>query len=504
MTSKPPIKDMQNGNHRPGGLRRRELLALGGAALTSAVFSGRLRAAPEKIDVAIVGAGLSGLYAGMLLAEFGASVLVLEAKDRTGGRCLTADGWPLKPDLGASQIGATYARVIDTCNRFGIELGAGSHMNAPYAAVIGDHIVNGKDWADSPYNLTVGAEREALPHTLAGYYISQRTPFEGLDDWRSPAAAEFDISIAEWLRRQNASPEAQRIIYESLGSSSLEDKSVLRILQEATRGQIEMKRFSAEQRKQLDHYEISSLISKHIVGGTSRLTDAMAESLGESVRLNQVVTSIEQDNDACTVRLAGGAAISADFVLSASPFSTLRNVSFDPPLAGAQAEAVAGMSYNNQSQIWFAVKAPYWDDDGLDASMWTDGPLQYVRQQIESDGSRIKMSAISSGEKGAHLDTMPARERGAFALAEIERIRPSTQGKLEVIGVHSWSEGQSAGGCSYELPVGRVLDWVNHMAEPHGRVHFAGEHLRKSEIGMEAAMATGERAAIEIISRLVA
>ena len=41
------------------------------------------------------------------------------------------------------------------------------------------------------------------------------------------------------------------------------------------------------------------------------------------------------------------------------------------------------------------------------------------------------------------------------------------------------------------------------MAEPHGRVHFAGEHLRESELGMEAAMATGERAAIAIISRLV-
>ncbi len=112
------------------------------------------------------------------------------------------------------------------------------------------------------------------------------------------------------------------------------------------------------------------------------------------------------------------------------------------------------------------------------------------------------MSAISSSSKGAHLDAMPAKERAAFALAEIERIRPSTRGKLEVIGVHSWSEGQSAGGCSYEFPVGRVLDWVNNMGKPHGRVHFAGEHLRESELGMEAAMESGEQAAIAIISLL--
>ena len=107
MTSKPPTRSIQNDKRQPRGLLRREVLALGGAALTAAVVPIRLRAAPEKVDVAIVGAGLSGLYAGMLLAELGASVLVLEAKDRTGGRCLTADDWPLQPDLGASQIGST-------------------------------------------------------------------------------------------------------------------------------------------------------------------------------------------------------------------------------------------------------------------------------------------------------------------------------------------------------------------------------------------------------------
>lgn len=488
------------------GIKRRQLLALGasGTALAGLGLPLRLHAEVERVDVAIVGGGLSGLNAAMLLRELGASVRVLEASERAGGRCLTRDMGSIAVDVGASQIGGSYARINDMCRRLKVEQGAGAHLNAPYAAVVGGHLISAADWPNSELNLTLGAERAIPPHALTDFYVGRRIPFSNLSDWHSPAAAEYDISIAEWLQRQSASPEAVRIIRESNGNMPLETQSVLRMFQEATRARAEMERFNPEQRKKLDQYEIASLISSHIVGGTSRLITAMAAEVGDDLRLGSLVQAIDQGPKGCRLALANGRALEADFVIVTAPFSTLRHIHFTPALTGAQAEAVQQMVYNNQSQVWFGLKAPYWEEDGQEASMWTDGPLQYIRQQIEPDGSRKKMSAISSGKKAQFLDTMPERERAGFALREIERIRPATRGKLEILGVHSWNEGIAAGGCSYTLPTGRVLDWVDAMGKPHGRVHFAGEHLRRLEVGMEAAMETGERAAIEIASNIYA
>ena len=482
-------------------LSRRGFVAAAGATAVTLTFSRKTRAADDRHDVAIVGAGLAGLHAASILTELGADVVVLEASQRTGGRCLTMDHWHLHPDLGGAQIGRDYARVLDAARRLGVKLGPGAHVNAPYAFVVGGTLIPAREWPRSPLNRLEGAEREIPPHALGSYYVEGRTPFKTLDGWLAPEAAQYDLSLTEWLDRQGASPEARRIIRESQGRA-LESLSVLRMMQEATRGKISMAQYDGRAFEGKDSFERAAITSQHVIGGTSRLTDAMSASLGERVRLGKQVRSIDLQRRAAVLRCADGSRIRARFVLAAVPFTVLRQIAITPALRGDQADAVQRMPYGNQSQVWLRVRKPYWELDGIEASMWTDGPFNLIRQQIESDGSRELMSVLAFSEKSVRIDALPEAERGRFAIAEIERIRPATRGLLEFVGAHSWERAPHQRGCSFQMVPGRAFAWAHNMAKPHLSLHFAGEHLRRLEVGMEGAMESGERAAREIAERL--
>ncbi len=65
----------------------------------------------------------------------------------------------------------------------------------------------------------------------------------------------------------------------------------------------------------------------------------------------------------------GGLRVQARYVIAAVPFSVLRNIAISPTLRGEQADAVQRMPYHNQSQVWMQVKRPYWEEDGIDASL---------------------------------------------------------------------------------------------------------------------------------------
>ena len=72
---------------------------------------------------------------------------------------------------------------------------------------------------------------------------------------------------------------------------------------------------------------------------------------------------------------------------------------------------------------------------------------------------------------------------------------------MEVTGVHSWPQYQFVEGCRHSYGPGMVTKYAVEMIKPHGRLHFAGEHTRRLDVGMESAMESGERAAVEVVAR---
>ena len=109
---------------------------------------------------------------------------------------------------------------------------------------------------------------------------------------------------------------------------------------------------------------------------------------------------------------------------------------------------------------------------------------------------------VMVGEAGQAIAARPREEAEAFVLAELARLRPASVGRLRVNTYQDWMRDPNQLGCGFSLAPGQVNGFARKMTDPWQVMHFAGEHTRRLDFGMEAAMESGERAAIEIVGRV--
>ena len=103
-------------------LTRRSFVVSSAATGAAATLAPRMALAASRTDVVVIGAGLSGMKAAMMLREQGYKVVVLEADSRVGGRVETVETADGPIDVGASQVGRGYARVLDMCQKLNLRL----------------------------------------------------------------------------------------------------------------------------------------------------------------------------------------------------------------------------------------------------------------------------------------------------------------------------------------------------------------------------------------------
>jgi monoamine oxidase len=189
-------------------------------------------------------------------------------------------------------------------------------------------------------------------------------------------------------------------------------------------------------------------------------------------------------------------------VICALPFATLRHVKLDPVLTGVQAEAVATIPHQAISMAFLRVKSPFWEKDKLSPSMWTDGMAGTILAQRfgATDEEVTGLVATARGTRAGYWDRLGREAALARIIAEIETIRPAAKGQLIGAAYHSWAmEPFNAGDWAYFGP-GQVTRFANAMSAPAGRVHFCGEHTATGNRGLEGALESSERVALEVLS----
>ena len=124
----------------------------------------------------------------------------------------------------------------------------------------------------------------------------------------------------------------------------------------------------------------------------------------------------------------------------------------------------------------------------------------WVMDNHSGEGEHRGMFVVT-GQAALRVSARSPEAASAYLIKELERLRPASKGQVEILRYHSWGNEPLQRGCSPMFAPGQVTAFANEMIIPHGRLHFAGEHTRRLEYGMEAAMESGERAAFEVLDR---
>ena len=111
----------------------------------------------------------------------------------------------------------------------------------------------------------------------------------------------------------------------------------------------------------------------------------------------------------------------------------------------------------------------------------------------------MSASRCIEGERAAWADQVNQQVAIDKVIADLERIRPAAKGQLEVMGYKSWYRDPFSSGDWAIWAPGQVSGFFHDLAKPHGRVHFCGEHTAVANRGMEGAMESGERVAMEVL-----
>jgi monoamine oxidase len=470
------------------------LLASAAAATRIPPAHGKARSgsASRRTDVVVIGAGLSGLYCARLLEQQGVRVTVLEGRpDRVGGRVYTLHDLPGRPEAGGEIFGPQYGRCLDVLRELDVPQKAPNPRTQVRAGDlllrIRDQNIRIEAWPAHPLNPHPEDLRRLTPPQLFFAHLAGLAPFKSLDDWTRPELSQWDVSFAQWMASQGFNDETIRLQQVNTAyGNTLYDVSAMHVF----------------------HFYVWSRMNAtgpgrtQCVGGNDRLPKGMHDGLKGSVHLGARIVALEDRGDHVVAFAEDGKVTEATLAVCTLPATILRHLRVDPPLAGLQREAVQSLPYYATFQAHYAFRRRFWEDDGLPPSLWTDGALDRVNLLRDESGEPACLLVYVNGLQAQRLDKLSPAEADRFIRAELGRIRPSTRGQLRLLRLHSNQNDPYISGSYAFWSPGMPLRFPAALAAQHGRIHFAGEHTARIARGMEGAMESGERAALEVLARL--
>ena len=446
--------------------------------------------AEREVDVAIVGAGLAGLVAARRLAGEGRSTVVLEARDRVGGRTLNL---PLEGgesvEIGGQWVGPTQDRVLALAGELGVETFPTHNVGRNLLELGGKRKrYRGTIPRISPLVLLdIDRARRRFDR------LSRSVPAEA--PWSAPDAERLDaMTLGGWLERNIRTRRARDLFEIACGTvwgMPSNQMSLLWALTCASSAGGFDAMIDTEGGAQQDR----------LVGGSQVLSELMADELGETVVLSAPVGEIRQDGSGVELD-STGTGVRARRAIVAMPPDLTTAIRFEPTLSGRRDQLVRRMASGALTKCTAVYEQPFWREQGLTGEAVSDGgPLSTTFDNSPPDGSPGVLVGFIAGPAAVEHARLPASERRRRALECLARLFGDDAGHPSSYFEQAWAEEKWSGGGPVSSPSpGTLSVYGEELRRPSGRVHWAGAETATVWCGyMEGAVRSGERAAGEVL-----
>ncbi len=446
-----------------------------------------------KLDTIVIGAGVAGLVAADRLAAAGQEVLVLEARDRVGGRTLTedvpgTDG--LRVDSGGQWIGPDQRLLAAELKRFGLTtIDQGGHGKTLISLRGKKSRYTGSTPRLGPATLVDVGQALARFERLA-----KRVDLE--QPWRTPKADKWDGQTFEsWIRGACRTEKARdffRIACEGVFATTSANLSMLHAM------------FYSKSGVSFEYLISTEGGAQHarVEGGMQQLSVRLAAGLGGRVRLNEPVTTITHDDHGVVVTTTKGQH-EAKRVVVAIPPTLAARISYDPPLPATRDSLTQRMPHGSVIKCHAVYDRPFWREGGLSGEAAGDtSPVKVMFDATPPGDSQpgIILAFIEGADGLAMSDADPADRQKAVTDVLAHYFGEAARTPVAYIE-RDWSKEEWTRGCyGAHLPPGAWTQVGYSLREPIGPIHWAGTETAVRWCGyIDGAISSGERAAAEIM-----
>lgn len=449
----------------------------------------QVRGAPKK--VIIIGAGLAGLSAAYELARLGHNITVLEARPHAGGRVFTirepfSDG--LYAEAGAQFVPDSHELTMKYIKLFNLPLtlsrpaGQGSIYHVRGRRVLVNE-GNGIDW---PLELTQEEKRLGLTGMMKRYIdpVLKEMGNAANSDWPPEQLKKYDkVTMSEFLRLRGASPgaiELFRMGYLEINGDGIDSYSALSGLRDLVLGHGEKE------------YKIT--------GGSDLLPRALASRLVDKTVYGTPVVRIEHNEQGVRVTfLQAGShqALTADRLICAIPFTTLKRIEIAPRFSLDKQQAIERLSSTSVTRTFLQLRKKFWQDEQFSGEVYMDNPRMMLFP-LGHAGRRDIYESFVTGPQARQVMSLSESKRLDYVLEHAQKALPSVREYFEGGASKSWDKDEWAQGAWAWYKPGEMIALLPHIARAEGRVHFAGEHTSAWPGWMQGAFESGERAAKEV------